>query len=358
MTVKTGIRRIVVAAAAAATLTATIATAPAATAAPSPTVGLYGAADPTFDGVFRQSLALLGLAANEIAPPRAAITWLLDQQCTDGSFQAYRADLSQPCAKADPVNFTGPDTNSTAVALMALMALDDDRIRIPAATVSRIVTAADTAGAWLGKQQNPDGGWPYYAGGASDANSTGLALSGILSQAPSNRIPAYRKASRFLGTVAGSCADGGGLAYQAGSKVDGSATSQGLIGLVGPMPVSGPRQLKAAAPCTNTSRAKAVSYLTRALAPTGTLPSSFGSGTDFSSTATAVLGLVAAGQGRTAVTKATAALKANAAAFVTGDGTSPGAAGLLLMVAEATGGKATSFGGVNLVTTLNASIRK
>ncbi len=71
-----------------------------------------------------------------------------------------------------------------------------------------------------------------------------------------------------------------------------------------------------------------------------------------------MLGLVAAGQGRAAVAKATATLKANATAFVTGDGTSPGAAGLLLMVAEATGSKPTSFGGLDLVRTLNASIRR
>ncbi len=358
MTLNVGIRRILVAAAAAATLVTTVATAPAATAAPSPTVGLYGAADPTYDGVFRQSLALMGLAANGIAPPAAAITWLLGQQCADGSFQAYRADLSQPCPKADPVAFTGPDTNSTATALMALMALDDSSVRIPNATLSKVVDAADKAGAWLRKQQNPDGGWPYYSGGASDANSTGLSLSGILTQAPSTDVASYRKASRFLGTVSGTCAAGGGLAYQSGSKVDGSATAQGLIGLVGPMPVRGPRQLAAGAPCANTSKAKAVSYLARALAPTGVLPSSLGSGADYSSTATAVLGLVGAGQGRAAVAKATTALKASAASFVTGDGTSPGAAGLLLMVAEATGAKPTSFGGLDLVRTLNASIRK
>jgi hypothetical protein len=356
MTVTVGIRRILVAAAAAATLTATI-TAPPAIAAPSATTGLYGTADPTYDGVFRQSLAIMGLAANEIAPPAAAISWLLGQQCADGSFQAYRADLSQPCAKADPVNYTGPDTNSTAVALMALMALDTDRVRVPAATVSRIVDAADKAGRWLRTQQNADGGWPYYSGSASDANSTGLSLAGILTQAPSYDVPAYRKAARFLGTLAASCTDGGGLAYQAGSKVDGSATSQGLVGLVGPMPVSGPRALAAGAPCTSTAKGKATSYLVRALLPTGVLSSSTG-GADYSSTATAVLGLVAAEQGRTAVAKATRALKANATAYVTADGTSPGAAGLLLMVAEATGAKPTSFGGLNLVRTLNASIRK
>jgi Prenyltransferase and squalene oxidase repeat len=358
MTASTSLRRIIVAAAAAASVIATVATAPAATAAPSPTVGLYGAADPTYDGVFRQSLALMGLAANDITPPPAAITWLLGQQCADGSFQAYRADLSQPCAKPDPIAFTGPDTNSTATALMALMAVDDSRVRIPSATLSKVVDAADKAGSWLRRQQNTDGGWPYYSGGASDANSTGLSLAGILTQAPSDDIPAYRKAARFLGSVSGSCTDGGGFAYQAGSKVDGSASAQGLIGLVGPMPVSGPRQLTVGAPCANTSKAKAVSYLARSLAPTGALSSSLGSGPDYSNTATAVLGLVAAGQGRAAVSKATATLKSNATAFVTGDGTSPGAAGLLLMVAEATGGKATSFGGLNLVRTLNASIRK
>ena len=31
--------------------------------APSATAGLYGAADPTYDGVYRQSLAILGLEA-------------------------------------------------------------------------------------------------------------------------------------------------------------------------------------------------------------------------------------------------------------------------------------------------------
>jgi hypothetical protein len=358
MTLNVGIRRILVAAASAATLATTVAVAPAASAAPSPTVGLYGAADPTYDGVFRQSLAIMGLAANEIAPPRAAITWLLGQQCADGSFQAYRADLTQACAKPDPVNYTGPDTNSTATALMALMALDDSRVPVPAATVSRIVDAADKAGLWLSRQQNADGGWPYYSGGASDANSTGLSLSGILTQAPSRDFPAYRKAARYLGTVSATCAAGGGLAYQAGSKVDGSASAQGLIGLVGPMPISGPRKVAPGAPCLNTAKAKAVSYLATALAPTGVLPSSLGSGADYSNTATAVLGLVAAGQGRAAVAKATTALKANATAYVTGDGTSPGAAGLLLMVAEATGAKPTAFGGLDLVRTLNASIRK
>lgn len=355
-------RRLVAAIAATVTLStalAAVGTAPAATAAPSPTVGLYGAADPTYDGVWRQSTALMGLAANGITPPTTAITWLLGQQCADGSFQQYRADLSVPCAKPDPVNYTGPDTNATAAALMALMALDNDEFRLPDRTVSAIVDAADAAGRWLGRQQNADGGWPYFSGGASDANSTGLALAGVLTQAPSRRIPAYTKAARFLASVAASCADGGGFAYQAGSKVDGSATAQGVIGLVGPLPVRGPQTLASSSPCGSTASSKGLSYLSRALGSTGYLTSAMSPDQpDYANTAAGVLGLVAASRGRAAVAKATTTLKANAATFVTGDGTNPTAAGLLLMVAEATGSRPRAFGGVDLVRTLNASLRK
>ena len=64
-------------------------------------------------------------------------------------------------------------------------------------------------------------------------------------------------------------------------------------------------------------------------------------------------------QGRPSIAKGVAALKANAAAYATPSaGTSPGAVGMLLMVAEVSGTKPTSFGGLNLVSTLNASIRK
>ncbi len=319
--------------------------------------GLYGASDPTYDGVYRQSLALLGLAANDITPPTSAIAWLLDQQCADGSFQAYRADTGQPCAKADPANFTGPDTNSTALALMALMALDDSRVmNLKAPIMNRIVDSAESAGTWLRKQQNADGGWPYYAGGASDANSTGLSLAAANTWGGTFGSKLYKKASRFLGRLSSSCADGGGFAYQSGSKPDGSATSQGVVGLAGSLPVSKQPTAAVAAPCANTAKAKGISYLAKGLSSTGLLPSSLG-GIDYSSTAMAVLGLTEARQGRASIRKATAALKASADEFVTGNGTNPGAAGLLLMVAEATGSKPTAFGGVNLVSTLASSIR-
>lgn len=320
--------------------------------------GLYGAADPSYDGVYRQSLAILGLTANDLTPPTAAVEWLLRQQCADGSFQAYRADTSVPCAKPDPAAYTGPDTNSTSLGFQALMALDDSRIALSDRLLSRVVTAADRAGAWLGRQQNTDGGWPYYSGGASDANSTGLALAGLNSLGGYLGSTPSRKAARFLGRLSAPCADGGGFAYQAGSRPDGSATSQGTLGLVGGFPATRQPAAAAAAPCVNTAKAKGISYLARGLRTTGVLESSFG-GPDYTSTATAVIALAEARQGRASIARGVTALKANAAAYATPSaGTSPGAVGMLMMVAEVSGTRPTSFGGLNLVTTLNSSIRK
>ncbi len=358
MTPLIGLRRLLVAAVAATTVLATIGLAPTATAAPSATTGLYGAGDPTYDGVYRQSLAIAGLVATGNRPAGAAITWLLDQQCANGSFQAYRADLSVPCAASDPVNFTGPDTNSTATALIALTALDADvTTRRPVA--KRIAAGARSAAAWLLRSQNADGGWPWSPTGASDANSTGLVLAAVVSRSGDRTTPAYAKARGFLGRLAASCARGAGLPYQAGGKIDGSATAQGLVGLAGPVPVDGPRRLAAKAPCADGAQAKASSYLASQLRAQGFLTSAFGTGADYTSTGWAVLGLVSARQGRTAVTKATAALKAAAPAETRNDdGPVPGDLGLLLLVAEATGSKPTAFGGVNLVTTLATSIRR
>jgi hypothetical protein len=338
-----------------------MAAAPTAMAAPSPTTGMYGSADPTYDGVFRQSLAILGLTAVGSRPAAPAITWLINEQCTNGSFQAYRADLSKPCDPVDATNYAGPDTNSTAMAVMSLMSLLtlSDANALTGSLRSGVVKAASTAVTWLGDQQNADGGWPWTTGGTSDANSTGLSLSALLTQAANEKSPALVKGGRFLGRLSASCAAGGGFAFQAPGPANASATAQGLIGLVGPLPVSGPRQVAVAAPCANTAKAKAASYLATRLRANGTLASPYGTDADYSSTATAVLGLVASGQGRRSVAKATVALKAAAPAYTTHSGSpDPGALGLLLMVAEATGGKPTAFGGVNLVSTLAGSIRK
>ncbi len=128
--------------------------------------GLYGSADPSFDGAFRQGLALLALEAAGTTPDATAVTWLANQQCANGLWTAYRADTSVACPDVDASTFSGPDTNSTALALLGLHAAGD----------ASPVTAGITA---LLGVRNTDGGWGFLAAtdaNPTDANSTGVVL--------------------------------------------------------------------------------------------------------------------------------------------------------------------------------------
>ncbi len=327
---------------AATALLATTFLAPAAQAAPSSTAGLYGAADPTYDGVFRQSLAISGLVAVGARPAPAPVAWLLSQQCADGGFMSYRADLGAACTRPDPQAFAGEETNATATALMALTALGRSA---PAARAER----------WLLRAQQADGGWSYYPGGASDANSTGLVLAAL--RAAGGNARAIEHGARYLGSLALRCASGGGLKYQDGGAANASATAQAFAGLAGPLPVAGPRALAGAESCGRSVTSKAAAYLIAKIAATGTVPSAFGGGADHTSTAFAVLGFVSRGTGKATVAKATAGLKSGAKAYV-GAGNSPAALGLLLMVAEATGSSPRAFGGLDLVRSLQSTARR
>ena len=122
--------------------------------------GLYGKADPKFDGVWRQSIALLAQDAAGATPATKAVDWLSGQQCADGSFTAYRADTGAACdAKKSP-----GDTNATAVAVQALSAVGGrgDTVR--------------KSLAWLRSVQNKDGGWGYNPGSPTDANSVSVVI--------------------------------------------------------------------------------------------------------------------------------------------------------------------------------------
>ena len=88
--------------------------------------GLFGVQDPTYDGAFREGLALAALRAAHVPGdnPRvaAAVSWMTKQQCANGLWQAYRSNPATACAPANPNNFTGPDTNSTSLAVQGLAA--------------------------------------------------------------------------------------------------------------------------------------------------------------------------------------------------------------------------------------------
>lgn len=124
---------------------------------------LYGSGDPKYDGVWRQSLALLALDGAGAVPAKKAVDWLTGQQCDDGSFAAYRADPSAPC---DPKKAPS-DINATTMAAQALAAVGGR-----GAQVGKAVE-------WLTSHQNKDGGWGYAPGSPSDANSTSLAIGAL-----------------------------------------------------------------------------------------------------------------------------------------------------------------------------------
>ncbi|MFM8351292.1 MAG: prenyltransferase/squalene oxidase repeat-containing protein [Actinomycetales bacterium] len=329
--------------------------------AQSATRGLYGAADPQWDGAFRQALGILGLIAVGKQPSQDAVAWLVNQQCADGSYQAYRPALNQPCVPPDPEAGTGPQVDSTALAAVALL-----RVGTPA--TRRVATRALV---WLSRQQRPDGGWPYIATGTSNANSTGLAMvawrtASSLGLAEGNvnatrATAAISKGARFLSTLVQPCAaqDGAQLSYGPGTAPDWSATAQGALGLTGSLPVGGPRTLRVQAPCTGGTAARVDSALAQGLQRTPLLPSAFGTGPDHTSTAFGLLALVSAGKGRAGVTAAGRALSDSAVDYTKGStGADPAAIGLLLMVAKASGADPNDFGGVNLVRLLLSSERR
>ncbi len=137
--------------------------------------GLFGSQDPTYDGTFRQGLALAGLAAAGVTTGSsiaAAASWLSAQQCSNGGWTSY-VSSTNPC-NGSPANYQGPDTNSSALAIQGL-----------AAQNALSAGAAASAAHFLAKAQDKDGGWGYeptaaHAPGFTDPDSTALVLQALL----------------------------------------------------------------------------------------------------------------------------------------------------------------------------------
>ena len=144
--------------------------------------GLFGVQDPTYDGAYRQGLALAALAGVGVsiqAQVGSAEHWLLGQQCPDGGWTSFITS-DNPCT-GNPAAFEGPDTNSTALAVQGLSA-------------QGVLgsTAGGKALAFLRGAQDSDGGWGYEPGttgapGSTDPDSTALVIQAILAlgQSPS-----------------------------------------------------------------------------------------------------------------------------------------------------------------------------
>lgn len=184
--------------------------------------GLFGLADqdPTYDGTYRQGLSLLALHEVGIDNP-AGTAWLVGQKCVDGSYVSYRADTSVPCPPLDLATFTGPDTNSTAMAIFGLHA-----------------NGADTTAqlAWLEAVRTGDGGFTYFGNpsGQTDGNSTGLVLAAIRYATGQSDPRAVAALTDLTVPCSSTADDRGGIAFQPQNDMlyaDRMATIQALWGL-------------------------------------------------------------------------------------------------------------------------------
>jgi len=115
---------------------------------------------------FGQALAILALSRTESGVPTPAVEFLLAQQCPNGGFRLIYS------ATPGCVSNARSDTDSTAVAIQALLAAD----RTPA-----VSAALSAAASWLLSQQDPGTGGFGGSGStaALNANSTGLSAQAL-----------------------------------------------------------------------------------------------------------------------------------------------------------------------------------
>ncbi|WP_318210971.1 MULTISPECIES: prenyltransferase/squalene oxidase repeat-containing protein [unclassified Streptomyces] len=345
----------------------------AATAAPSPTPsavtipdGLYGTKDPTYDGVWRQSLAFLAQRATNFQPSDKAVDWLLGQQCADGSFSSYRADATAACDAK-----TMRDTNATALAVQGLRA-----VRKQSASPETIDKAVKAGSDWLRTVQNKDGGWGYSPGGASDANSTSVVVGALAATGvrPGSFTSAEgRTPYDALLTFALPCSDkdgAGAFAYQpdkagkllANADATAAATLAGLgksVVATKASPEQPPVCNDLSKPTVERAALNGASYLAKALAKTGhlTLPPMPGATDtteqpDVGNTADAVVALAASGAAKEAK-PSVEWLEKNSAAWAKEGG--PAAYAQLILAARATETDPREFGTADLVEQLNAT---
>jgi hypothetical protein len=194
-----------------------------------PDIGLFGSSDPTFDGAFRQGLSLMVLAKQGLsssAAVTAGVTWLKGQQCADGGWESYRNDTSTACPAPDPDDFSGPDTNSTALAVEALVATGSS---FPVHPLP-----------FFEGSQNADGGFAFIgtSGQSSDPDSTGESIQALVALGqlhnaaftePGGATPASELASFQLG-CSSSKADRGSFMFPGISGPNLLATLQAVPG--------------------------------------------------------------------------------------------------------------------------------
>ncbi|MEV5353150.1 prenyltransferase/squalene oxidase repeat-containing protein [Streptomyces sp. NPDC052693] len=313
---------------------------------------LYGDSDPKYDGVWRQSLALLAQDTAGVKPAAKSVQWLVRQQCADGGFASYRPDPAAACDDRTPL-----DTNATSAAVQALAALGghDD--------------VTGKAVGWLKSVQNKDGGWGYAPGGASDTNSTSVVIGALAAagEEPGRVEKGGRSPYDALLKLALPCdGDGAGaFAFQPDKKgklvANADATAAGVLGALGQGMMVKPGEKKSGAGCAEPrtperAAANGAAYLASALGKDDDHLMSALAGAepqpDYGNTADAVVALAARGDREQAV-ESVRWLAKHSATWAAQSG--PAAYAQLIFAAHATGTDPRDFGGADLVKQLNAT---
>jgi hypothetical protein len=215
--------------------------------------------DPLYSGVFNHALGLLGVAtaksltADQQAAVTSALDFLVAQQCADGGWQnAVRIVVAGVALTQCATGQNGPDTNAASLAAQALAAF-------------RRTPRVDPLG-WWDAAQNTSGGFGYQPGGATDADSTALAIQAIVASGgsptaarfTSGKTTAYGALLALQLTCAAAAADRGGFVYM---RADGSprpnlyATAEAVPALVRrPFPIPRATANVTRAPMTCTAR--------------------------------------------------------------------------------------------------------
>ncbi|MFJ1790669.1 prenyltransferase/squalene oxidase repeat-containing protein [Kitasatospora griseola] len=330
------------------------------TATPGVPAGLYGKGDPQYDGVWRQSLALIALHQERVEPADAAVQWLLDQQCEDGGWPSYRVE-GVACVPA------AEDSNATSMAVQALTVLGNHQQQVTRGTD------------WLRAKQTVDGTWAYNPGTPGDANSTALAVNALLAAGldpAATSVPGGQSAYAGLASFQLGCwapaEQRGAFVYQPVSGAPAApntlAAAQALLASAGGhLPVT-TSDRKDTAPkaltCPDTPGDGPVAHADSAEADAAWLTGRLAAGghrlmldtpgaaatADYNSTAWAVLGLVATGHPAEAASAADW-LAGNGYAWAAQgkSGTDPSATATLVLTARAAKLDPYNFGGANLV---------
>jgi hypothetical protein len=179
-------------------------------------------------GGYVQGLVFVALKAVGQTANAAAISWLTGQQCPSGGWVVQSQATSTGGCTEDPSGGTGPDTNSTSLALQGLAAQH--------AVTASIQTSALS---FLTSGQDADGGWSYYQNSsaqpqASDPQSTGLVIQALLALGLSPTSTTFTSlgkspVSALLSFVVSSGSDAGAIYSPFGSPTTGDVPSTNQV---------------------------------------------------------------------------------------------------------------------------------